>query len=178
LADINFWQFGALSFVWTWVLSFFFASLVPLSGVFFLYLINYLFISHYSQFIHALVLSLVSFFASLVGCFFLYLFIYLILFPTHTCPCTLSSFFFLPLSGAFSFIYLFNIIPNSYMPLYVLSLLSTLVLGFRFSMLFTIIYVSGFFFQLLNLCPVHGPLYSPAPTSIPSTECPLLLSYG
>ncbi len=83
LADFNFWCFGMLSFVWTWVLSFF-SSLV---GCFFLYLFKYLFISHYSQLIHALVLSS-FFFSSLVGCFFLYLF------------------------------YLFNIIPNSYMPLY------------------------------------------------------------
>ncbi len=51
----------------------------------------YLFISHYSQLIHALVLSLVSFFLPLSGAFSFIYFIYLTLFPTHTCPCTLST---------------------------------------------------------------------------------------
>ncbi len=120
----------------------------------------YLFISHYSQLIHALVLSVVSFFL-----------------PLFPCPV------FFPL-----FIYLFHIIPNSYMPLYSLQFLfffpSSLVgcfflylfiyhyspthtcpctlstfhssIGVQIVHALTII-MSVAFFQLLNLCLVHGP---------------------
>ncbi len=117
--NFNLWCFGVLS------LSglggpFFFPSLVPLPGVFsFIY---YLFHIIWARLIHALALSLVSFFLPLFPCpVFFPLFIYFTLFPTHICPCTLSSFFFsslVPLPCVFSFIYLFHISPDSYMPLY------------------------------------------------------------
>jgi hypothetical protein len=123
LPDFNFWCFWVLSFVWSWwVLFFFFASLVPLPGVF--------------------------------------SFIYLTLFPIHTCPCTLSSFFFFFLLPLFPcpvffplFIYLTSF-PIHTCPCTLSTFHSSI--GVQILHAFTII-MSMAFSQLLNLCPVHGP---------------------
>ncbi len=121
LADFNFWCFGVLSFVWTWVLSFF---------------------------------SLPLFHCPI---FFLYLFIYFTLFPTHTCPCTLCSFFFsslVPLPGVFSFIYLFISHYSQLIHALVLSLVSFFLPLFPCRVLFPL-------FIYLPLFPnSYMPLYS------------------
>jgi hypothetical protein len=95
---------------------------------------------------------------SLARCFsFIYLFIYFTLFPTHTCPCTLSRFFFsslVPLPGVVSFIYLFISHYSQLIHALVLSLVSFFLPFFPCRVLFPL-------FIYLPLFPnSYMPLYS------------------